>query len=99
MAAPYEVRGEGDIRELRLLASASHRFRFYSKTTGKRIVLEREGARLTALVKGAIIVKKKPHANEFHFEFMRNNRLGLAGWGSLSHDQLVENMLEYVEVI
>lgn len=99
MAAPYEVRGEGEIRELRLLASASHRFRFYSATTKKRIILEREGGRLTALVKGKIIVKKKPHANQFHFEYLRNNRLGLVGWGSLDHDTLVENLLEYVGVI
>jgi hypothetical protein len=99
MAAPYEIRGDGAIRQLVLRASSAHRFRFYSATTKKRIILEREGGRLTALVKGKIIVKKKPHANEFHFEFMRNNRLGLAGWGSLDHDTLVENLLEYVEVI
>lgn len=99
MSAPYEIRGTGAIREVRLLASSQHRFRFYSKLTGKRIILEREGGRLTALVKGSIVVKKKPHANQFHFEYMRNNRLGLAGWGSLDHDTLVENLLEYVEII
>lgn len=57
------------------------------------------GNKCLAYAVGEIIVYKYPTSNLFHKEYLRNNRCLLSGWGGLDHEDLVENMLEYVETI
>lgn len=51
------------------------------------------------IVNSEVYIFKKPHPSHFHYEYMRNERLKLNGWGGVEHDALLENMLELLEKI
>lgn len=100
---PYEIDREGDSGILSIYANASHRYKFWqidSEGNKAPISFKRAGSKLMAAVVGDIAVYKKPNPNEFHREYMRENGLAMyRGLAGCDHDRLVENMLEYVEII
>ena len=99
---PYDILGQGTERILMIPARDIHKYHFWQLSqTGERIAVKfkKVGSNLMAATVGQIAVYEKPNGHNFHYELMRNNSRILSGWGGVDHDQLLENMLEYVEII
>lgn len=99
--SPYQVIGQGDDRVLMMYASAMFQYTFKERV-GEKLVpvkFKRAGGKLIARVGAEVLAYKKPSANEWHYEYMRNNSRQLSGWGGVDHDQLLDNMLEYIEIL
>lgn len=97
----YEIVPVKNSRLLIVPASSMHRWKFYNIVRGRQqpVKFLRSGSKCVARVSRTVEVWKKPRVHEFHYEYMRNESRALAGWGSVGHDQLVENLLEFVERI
>lgn len=98
---PYTIHDAGDSRILELDANASHRFRFKQLVEGEwlPVKFKRAGSKLLAAVGDTVQVYKMPQAGQFHYEYMAQNARALWLAVPMEHDRLVENMLEYVEII
>lgn len=98
---PYTVMGSDNNRVLMVANNAMQRFKFKQVIDSKitPVKFKRVGSNCVAVVSDTVMVYKKPHASKLHYEFMRNNRLGLAGWGKVDHDTLIETLLEYEKSI
>lgn len=95
----YSIQNIGAVRMIELPQNDGLRFRFF-KEDGSKIKLKAEGSKLRAFVTGKIVVKKLPHTNTFHREYMRQNGLALyRGLQGCDTERLVENMLECVEIV
>lgn len=65
-----------------------------------RIKFKRVGNNLMAKVGEEVAVYRKPNANSYHKTLMRENGLALyRGLSGCDSDMLMENMLEFVEII
>lgn len=97
----YTVHGVGLTRVLELDANASHRYKFKQLLDGDFIAVKfkRKGGKLLAVVSDTVQVFKLPNAQRFHYEYMTQNARSLWLSVPLEHDRLVENMLEFVELI
>lgn len=70
------------------------------KENGQVVKLRQVGGCVMAKVAGAVDVYKKPHAQTYHRELMRQNGLALyRGLAGADSEQLLDNMLEYVETL
>lgn len=98
---PYTVQGIENNRVLVVDVNASMRYKFKQLVDGEYIPvkLKRAGSKLIAVVSDTVAVYKLPNAQAFHYEFMVQNARSLWLAVPLEHDRLVENMLEFVEVI
>ena len=98
---PYDIYPGENSKIIVIPANQLMRLVFYEfiGDVKERIKFKRAGSRCMAVATGDIIVFKKPTSNEFHWAYLKNNARILAGWPTISQDNLVENMLEIVEII
>lgn len=96
---PYTIVGDGESRVLTVLANCSLRYRFWHKDGLEQVQFKSAGSRLIAVATGSVLVYKKPHAMQYHKEYMLANARAM--WLGLQSDpdRLLDNMLEYVETI
>lgn len=97
----YTIHDVGTGRLLELNIHASHRFRFKQLVDGEwlPVKFKRAGAKLLAAVSDTVQVWAMPNAQQFHYEYMTQNARALWLSVPMEHDRLVDNMLEYIEII
>ena len=98
---PYTVQGLSDTRVLTLDVNASMRFKFKQLVENEYtpVKFKRVGSKLLAVVSDTVAVYKLPNAQAFHYEYMTQNARSLWLSVPIEEDRLLENMLEFVEVI
>lgn len=98
---PYSVDGEGDDRILSVQATASHRYKFWQIIDGNReeIHFKKIGSKIMGVVSSQVIVFEKPNAQQYHREYMQHNARAMWCGMQAQPERLLENMLEYVEII
>ena len=96
---PYTIMGDGPVRVLTVSADRSLSFRFWHKDGAEQVRFKQSGPRLIAATTGGVMVYHKPHALQYHKEYMFANARAM--WLGLQSDsdRLLDNMLEYVETI
>lgn len=78
--------------------SDGNRYRF--KSGGRVVKFKQAGGRIFATVAGSVAVYRKPHPATYHREYMRANGLAMyRGLSGTDPEQLLDNMLEYVETL
>lgn len=97
----YEIHGEGISRILVVQTIAANRWRFYQIKEGKRIIvkLKQAGGKCFAVVSDKVLVFSKPHPAVYHKEYIRQNARAQWMGGRLKPDMIMDNMLEYIEII
>lgn len=96
----YQVHGTGDDRILVVLNSALFRYKFRDTTSGEYVKFTKAGGKALAKVGEGVQVYKKPKAQAYHRELMKQNGIALyRGLSSCNSEQLLDNMLEFQEEI
>lgn len=100
-AMKYAIYHLNNGRAIEVHADMLMRFAFYEVIgeNRERIKFRRKDNKCLGYATGEIIIFRKPTSNAFHKEYIKNNCRLLSGWGGISHDNLVENMLEEIERI